>query len=179
MIIGIDIDNVLNNLSECTLAIYTQDSGDNLKESDITEYNISKFIKEEYRKDFYKYFSDERVRSMLKGNLVAAQTIRKWKDKGYTIYLISATHPLNVGWKYEITQKLYPNLFEWYDYIWTSNKHQFNLDVLIDDCLDNFHEFPDRFQIVLDKPWNQTEEYYVHRCKDWNEIDELIREVTT
>ena len=36
MIVGIDIDNCLNNLCEAVLSVYNEDSGDSLKQSDIT-----------------------------------------------------------------------------------------------------------------------------------------------
>ena len=36
MTIGIDIDNVLNNLCEAVLSVYNEEADDNLKVSDIT-----------------------------------------------------------------------------------------------------------------------------------------------
>ena len=52
--IGIDIDGTINNMCECVLKVYNEDSGDNLKVEDITNYYIENFVKEEYKKDFHK-----------------------------------------------------------------------------------------------------------------------------
>ena len=38
MKIGIDIDGTINNMCECILKVYNEDSGDNLKVEDITNY---------------------------------------------------------------------------------------------------------------------------------------------
>lgn len=56
MIVSCDIDGVLNNLTECVLQLYNQESGDNLSESDITEYRIERFVKPEYRNKISQYF---------------------------------------------------------------------------------------------------------------------------
>ena len=45
MRIGIDIDDVLNNLTECVLEVYNKDSGDNLTIDKITEYDMKQFVK--------------------------------------------------------------------------------------------------------------------------------------
>ena len=56
MTIGIDIDNVLNNLCEAVLSVYNEEADDNLKVSDITKYNIENFVKPQYKDGFYKIF---------------------------------------------------------------------------------------------------------------------------
>ena len=61
MIVGIDIDNCLNNLCEAVLSVYNEDSGDSLKQSDITDYYIEKFVKEPFKDNFYRYFTDKRT----------------------------------------------------------------------------------------------------------------------
>ena len=44
LLIGVDIDSVVNDLSAAVLEVYNEDSGDNLTISDITDYMIEKFI---------------------------------------------------------------------------------------------------------------------------------------
>ena len=56
MIIGIDIDNVLNNLCEAVLSVYNDDSGDDLRQENIHSYYIENFVKSEFKENFYSYF---------------------------------------------------------------------------------------------------------------------------
>lgn len=48
MIIGIDVDNVANNLCEAVLSVYNEDSGDNLQLKDITSYYIKSFVQQRF-----------------------------------------------------------------------------------------------------------------------------------
>ena len=55
MTIGIDVDNVLNNLGETVIKIYNRDSGDNLTLNDVKEYHIENYVQANL--PFYKNFS--------------------------------------------------------------------------------------------------------------------------
>ena len=61
MIIGVDCDNVLNNLTESVLKVYNEDYNDDLTPDDITDYYIENFVKPECKDNFYKLFTDKRV----------------------------------------------------------------------------------------------------------------------
>ena len=57
MIIAVDIDNVLNNLTEKVIELYNADSGDCLALSDITCYSIESFMKPDFHHRLGYYFS--------------------------------------------------------------------------------------------------------------------------
>lgn len=61
MIIGIDLDNVLNNLCEAVLSVYNEDSGDDLCPENIHSYYIDNYVKPSYKNTFKNYFVDKRV----------------------------------------------------------------------------------------------------------------------
>lgn len=43
--IGVDCDNVINNLVESIINVYNKDYNDNLSVADITTYNMRQFLK--------------------------------------------------------------------------------------------------------------------------------------
>ena len=137
MRIGIDIDDVLNNLTACVLEIYNQDAGDSLCLADITEYDMKQFVKPEYRDNFYKYFGDKRVWAILKPNTTAFNLLNKLHSEGHSIYFVTATHPLNVKRKYLwLNEQLEWDC--WDSLVVTKDKSLLTgLDVFIDDSLDN------------------------------------------
>lgn len=61
MKIGIDVDNVINNLTECVISVYNEDTDSDLKLTDIIDYDMTLFVKPKLRKNFYQYFGDDRV----------------------------------------------------------------------------------------------------------------------
>ena len=59
--IGVDCDNVINNLAESIIDVYNKDYNDNLSVADITTYNMRQFFKNVSQDKFYDYFTDKRV----------------------------------------------------------------------------------------------------------------------
>ena len=60
MIIGIDCDNVLNNLTEELIKLYNVDANDSLILSDIKRYRIDDFVIPEYKDKIKDYFLDKK-----------------------------------------------------------------------------------------------------------------------
>lgn len=52
MKIGIDVDNVINNLTECVISVYNEDTDSDLKLTDIIDYDMTLFVKPRLRKIF-------------------------------------------------------------------------------------------------------------------------------
>lgn len=176
MIIGIDIDDVLNNLTESVLTVYRQDTGHQLFLNDIKEYNMTPFIKKEYQDTFFKYFGDKRVWDIIQPIYEGFDCIIDLWDKCHEIYFVTATHPLNLASKYEWLQKFIP--FDPYrNLIVACDKSRIRLDILIDDCAEHF--LPYHHGYLMHKPWNEGWEdmlkEQVRPVNDWYEIRDHLQ----
>lgn len=179
MKIGVDIDGVLNNLTEAVLEVYNEDSGDNLTVDDITDYMIEKFVKPEYKKDFPKYFMDKRVWKRVKPVQEAINLISKFYKEGNLIYFITSTEPYNLYKKDKWLQRIFPQMiFEMDDMlIRIKHKQLVDVDILVDDYSKNLKGKTHYFKILINKPWNQNiddEKEHITRCYNWNEVEKAI-----
>lgn len=170
MIIGIDIDNCLNNLCEAVLSVYNEDSGDSLKQSDITDYYIEKFVKEPFKDNFYRYFTDKRIWQRIKPIEDCRKYISKLHSEGKEIIFVTKTEPYNFYKKEKWLQNLFPFLDIRKCLYCCPNKKLIQVDVLIDDCPKNFAD--GRINICFAYPWN--EDYKGIRCKNWKEIYNIL-----
>ena len=175
MIVSCDIDGVLNNLTECVLQLYNQESGDNLTESDITEYSIEKFIKPEYRNKISQYFLDKRIWEMLKWDV---GWIAKILDNNmYDLHFTTASSLKTIDYKINLliaaiaecsrksTDEI--NTYVLNHLIVTQNKQIIRPDVVIDDCIDNLQLWNyNVHNILFVKPWNQKLAYMYNQNYD-------------
>lgn len=164
MIVSCDIDGVLNNLTECVLQLYNQESGDNLTENDIIEYSIERFVKPEYRNKISRYFLDKRIWEMLKWDV---GWIAKILDNNmYDLYFTTASSlktinskVISLAWAiYDYSSMSAINIYNYIanHTIVTQNKQLILADVVIDDCIDNLQLWNNRVHnILFVKPWNQ------------------------
>lgn len=163
MIISCDIDGVLNNLTECVLQLYNEDSGDNLCEQDIKTYSIEQYVKSEYRNRIAQYFLDSRIWERLKWDVEwIAQII---DDNVYDLYFTTATSIANIYIKsVELASAITLHSKHDFTYIYyyiqnrlivMQNKQMVKADVVIDDCIDNLQLSSETtINILLTKPWN-------------------------
>ena len=182
MRIGIDIDDVLNNLTACVLEVYNKDSGDKLTIDDITEYDMKQFVKREYRNDFYKYFGDKRVWNIIKPNTKAFTLINKLHKEGHSIYFVTATHPLNVKTKYLWLNK-HLEWDCWDSLVVTKDKSLLTgLDVFVDDNLDNLgYENDNNIVFILySRAWNRNKDASLDflRMNSWEWFEQLVSILT-
>ena len=177
MKIGIDIDGTINNLCEAVLTIYNQDSGDNLQISQITEYYVENFVKPEFKKDFYKYYTDKRVWKLVKMDISAKEYITKLDFDGNEVYFVTSTEPENLFKKSGWLQRNFPSINIRKRLIRCYNKQLLSgLDVLIDDYDKNLIGGTYK-KILINKPWNQNidDRYFsINRVDNWKEIYELL-----
>lgn len=183
--IGVDCDNVINNLAESIIDVYNKDYNDNLSVADITTYNMRQFFKNVSQDKFYDYFTDKRVWDNIKVLENCVITLKKYHDLGCEIYIVTATAPQNISNKAAWLQEQLPFLNMYDSLIAIKNKQMLSgdIDILIDDCVDNLvggycHK------ILFDYPWNrhgfESHEKNTHmlhqryRCRNWNNIDEAI-----
>lgn len=182
MIIGIDCDNVLNNLTASVLRVYNEDFNDKLTTDDITDYYIENFVKPECKESFYKLFTDKRVWKGISVVENCVDILKKWNDLGHTIYIVTSTEPANMLKKANWLQRTLPFLNIRKRLICIQKKQLLSeLDILIDDCYNNL--IGGKYQkIVLNYPWNKNYDDFendVYRCENWTEIDKLLTDLSS
>ena len=185
MKIGIDIDNVISNFNEELLKAYIEHDKE-LRNTGIINNNAP-YIRngmfdwtDEEEKIFYKN-NIEKIAINLKAIEGASKYIKKLKQDGHTIYIISGrdngeyTDPYNMtkNWleKYDIT---YDKLF----LVDAYNSHskteiclEHNVDVMIDDSKRMCKDIKDNDirALLMDTPYNRdTNEF--ERVNSWEEI---------
>lgn len=165
--VGIDLDDVCNNLVEVWLSRYNSDYNDNVKIEDIKTWDIGDYTKA--GKDFYKYLGDGETFKNLSIKDGAAETIEKL-CKQHEVYIVTANASYNTGVcddKVNFIKKFMP-FFPIKNIIFINNKSLLDLDVLIDDGLHNFEGFKGK-KVVFDRPWNQ--DYSKPIKYDWRVVD--------
>ena len=176
MIIAIDIDNTINNLAEVVVNQYNRDSGDNLSLNDITQYHIENFVREEYQKFFYKYFSMSAVWRQIKFIPECKDYIRKLFNDGHTIYFVTKTEPRNFYKKAGWIERNFPYIDTRKNFFNCPDKKLLNIDIMIDDHWDNLGG-AQKYKILFDYPWNRKEVFpdnTYFRCYSWEEIYDTI-----
>jgi len=168
MRIGIDLDDVINNLVSIWLSRYNLDYNDNVKIEDIKSWDIGDYTKA--GKDFYKYLGDGETFKNLSIKDGAANVIEKLCQE-HEVYIVTANASYNTGVcddKVNFIKKFMP-FFPIKNIIFINNKSLLDLDVLIDDGLHNFVGFKGK-KIVFDRPWNQDyRNKYDWRMECWDE----------
>lgn len=179
LIIGVDVDNTLNNLTEAVLSVYNADSGDNLSLSDITAYHIENFVKPEYKETFWHYFLDKRVWKGISIIDGCREIIAKLHNEGHIIIFVTTTEAENLPKKKNWLQRNFPFLEIRKRLFSCPVKQLVKCDILIDDCIANATGTRDYYSILLDYPWNNKKGIdnasMITRANNWNEIYDRIK----
>jgi uncharacterized HAD superfamily protein len=210
MNIGIDVDGVLADVADYQLRIgapyFKEKFGREIIDPDAFDVRDIYGCTEDERKKFgwdtiWEYIIHYPAREN------ASQVIRKLKDEGNKIYLITGrvyvTNPRHLG-------KLFPSpvkgllcllsrtiLKRWlkrnkipYDGIHYCSEHyvsdkytgcrRFNVDVMIDDKAENINALSKMMNVIcFDAPYNKNcEGENIMRAKDWVEVYALIKEIS-
>lgn len=197
MNIGIDLDGVLTNYRQFAI-----EQGQKY----CRENNKGKLVNPEayYMKDMYNWdeetdydfwikniFLYARENPVIEG---AAENIKKLKEDGHTIFIITARKfaTPDDDCEKEIKEKMKKTVKEWlakneikYDYIIFSKEDKSkniienNIDVMIEDSPNNVKSLSKLTKIIcMDWPYNKDiENDNIYRCYNWNEIYDKILEI--
>lgn len=169
------MDSVLNNLLDVWLGMYNTDYNDTVKVTDITQWDLTKFVK--CGKGIYEYLSLPILYEQCTPTPYAAEVITSLQKK-HEIYVVTAAINFKaIPYKFDWLQTHYP-MIKKKQYITMYEKKMFSGDVLIDDGIHNllaFHQFdPLRNRcIVYDQPWNRGNKQF-QRAKNWNDVERLV-----
>lgn len=175
MKIGIDLDNVLNNLNQEWIKLYNNDYDDNLAIEDIKDWNLHKYVK--CGKEIYDYLTSS-LFNKLKPLPHSVEVTQRLSEK-YELFVVTATSPEHLDVKAKWLKKYFPHIPE-ENLISTTKKYLVNVSILIDDAPHNIESFPNA-TIVLDYAWNRdlqvSNKHTNWRVYNWLEIEEVIKKL--
>lgn len=188
MKIGIDIDNVISNFNEEILKEYIKHDRE-LRNTGIINENAESYHKgmfdwsKEENDEFY-YSNLERISKNLKTIERAPETIKKLKEEGNEIVLISSRDNGIVANPREMTENWLKENYIVYDKLIVTGKNkkgdickENNVDIMIDDSIKNCKDVSSKGikVLLMDTRYNKNTNEF-ERVSNWKEIYEKIQE---
>lgn len=170
--IGVDMDDVLNNLLDVWLERYNKDYNDNLKIA--PTWDLAKYVKPECGDKIYDYLHEPNIFYNLELQK-HAYSVMKWLYNKYDVYIVTAYVSDSCHDKTRWVQKNLP-FFDINKIIFCNNKGLLNLDYLIDDGPHNIMAFKQK-GIIFHSYRNQFLdcEQYPYRVYNWKDIKKIFK----
>lgn len=171
MRILIDIDSVLADIMEVWLPRYNHDYNDDLEKEEITDWEMTKFVKPECGKKIYSYLLQDELYDdmpMVDGALEGVRALERW---GHEVFYVTAG--FNLG-KFRWMKRngfLGDGYLADRKYIVCYHKNMISGDLIIDDNVDTVKNYPNG-GIIFDQPWNRGN--YMLRAVGWDEVLRLV-----
>jgi len=167
----LDVDDVILDLVPNWLRLYNKDFNDNLTTEQVTEWNITKFIKPEAKQSIYKYVHGGevfRTAQPIKGAIKSILQIISWQNN--RIVYVTAGDPMDAKYNWLCKHKI---LFRREDFVTAFDKSLIRGFSILDDKYENVVGFKGK-QYLFDRPWNR---HYnaPNRIYDWKEYMTQLR----
>lgn len=182
LIIGIDVDNVLNNFFPLWVDMYNKEFGKNIDSTLVEDYDLRKiFPDDDEWEKFYSITKKEEFYQNLKSDPVARIVIQEILEKSNAkCLLITGTPP-----------EMAPRKISWINdnfssisnenvlFVPEKNKKYIFVDLLIEDNPETLRATR-ATGILLNKNYNIKYEFYdaphIHRVNDWEDIRNILVE---
>ena len=138
MKILIDIDDVVWNLLDHWIEVLNRTYDLTVSVDDINQWDIKPFFPTLTEKQIYEPLNYESFWQGVKVKEDAVEYIEQL-NKYHDIYFVTATHPRNIGIKYNLLTKYFP-FINYNQFIVCQDKTMVKGDVLIDDKIDNLKD---------------------------------------
>lgn len=156
--IGVDCDGVIINIQSVWTYLYNTDWNDNLRPEQITDWDMTKFVKKECGDKIYQYLKNKALYDfspLYPGAIEALEKLRKkWK-----LVFITHTVPGQEGrkLKYLKDKGCFKEDDEYYE---AEDKSNFQCAYLIDDYIKNVEDF-NGVGILIRRSWNNKYPYAI------------------
>ncbi len=171
-IIVSDVDDVLADLVFIWLKLYNADFKENIKKSDITEWDIGSFLKyPNNRKYLYEYIENPSIYDKIKPIKDSLWGINKLRSFGYRVIFVTSSTLGQTNRKYQWL-KDYGFIDNRKDYFEAIDKSVFNCEYMVDDKFDNVINCNGK-GILFEQNWNKKE-IWGRKCNGWKEVINLI-----
>lgn len=179
MIILIDADGVLEDLTQKWVAYLNERYGTSVKYDNVTDWDMTKSFPTLTREQIYEIECEEKLWDRVEPYVGAVEYVKKLIDEGHTVYIVTVSPYQAIRHKTEkVLLKYFPYL-SWNNVIITSNKQMIKGDVLIDDGVHNLIG-GDYIKILMTAPYNKTfdaEGNGMIRVTNWEEIYKAISKI--
>ena len=176
MVILIDADDVLENMTESWINRINEKYGTSVKLADSREWDLSKAFPSLTREQVYGTEGDEEIYASLKPIEGAVEYTKRLISDGHELYIVTNTPYFAYAYKMKYALlRYYPHIGE-KRVIVTANKKMVKGDVLIDDGVHNLIG-GDYRKILVSAPYNEdfdAESNGVIRVKSWKDIYDVI-----
>lgn len=169
MKIGIDVDDTILNLLNFWVLHYNTDFHDNLKEEDITDWKIDKFVKEEAKEKIYNYIRHPQIFEECRPIKNALNSIKYLRSLGHRVIFVTANNPDNVKQRWLRKNEFWDNDE---NFIVASDKSLIDLDILIDDKYENCRD-TSGVGILFTRPHNKKYDWFP-RANGWEEVIDIV-----
>lgn len=168
--IAVDVDDVVLDLMPKWLSWYNLDFDDNLRVDDITDWDITKFVKEEAKDKIYNYVRNKEVFESACPVVSAWAGIEYFKLLKHRVIFVTANNPQDVKYQW-----LFENGFvdRTEDFVVAKDKSLIFADYMIDDSYDNVRSFCGERAWLMTKPWNAKFNWN-YRVNNWSQIVTLL-----
>lgn len=177
LVVGIDVDNVLNNLTEVWIKVLNSKYNYDVKLSDVKHYNIRKAYPTLTDKQLFEPLYNDKFWRMTKPPKGSQKWLRKLNDE-YDVRLVTSTHPATVLQKYKYIKRYFPYIkFDQIEIV--HDKKRYKMDVLVEDYDENL-KYGDFVRILITYPWNKSindEVFKIKRVQDWHGIYNAIKNI--
>lgn len=174
-IIAVDMDDVIWDLMTSWVNFLNREYGLNVNPDSIRGWSVPEVFPTLTEDQVYAPLSDWTMWADVEPMPGACEYLKKLLDKGYNIYLVTATAPENVEYKFRLIQQHFP-FISWNNVVVMQNKKLFRADALVDDGPHNLEDAP-CIRILFSRRNNEYYDATAHgiiRAHDWKEVHDLI-----
>ena len=168
----VDVDGVLERLVPPWVRALNVKYGTNVKPEEVTEWDITKFFQGLSRNQVFSPLHTKELWANLQPMEGAVEYLKKLKNDGHVVTLVTAAHPDTVLDKWKFINRNFPYI-SFNDIIIAHQKQLIMGNVLIDDkpenLLNGFY-----YGLLMDAPHNQnfdeTQYDHITRVHNWEEV---------
>lgn len=174
----IDMDDVLEELTEAWISELNRIYSTSVSPSDITSWKITDFFPSLTQSEVYSPLHEPSFWRSLRPTPDAQMIVKRLIDDGHTVRIVTASHYNTVSHKIAWLLWAYPFL-TWKDVIIASDKSVIKGDIMIDDGVHNLVSTDCR-KILFTRYHNKeypAEENDMIRVYTWTEIYQIISEM--
>jgi 5'(3')-deoxyribonucleotidase len=168
----VDVDDVCALLGDTWLKRYNEDWDDTLTIEQLTDWDISKFVKPECGQHIFDYLNFPEIYNSVKPREGSIEGVHALRKIGYRVVFATSTPEPVRGkklrwlehWGYEPNRR---------DYVEIEDKSLLLADFLIDDRWENISTF-DGMGVLFTRPWNATRAW-PFRAKNWDDVVQMAQ----
>lgn len=169
----VDVDSVIADLMPAWLRVYNKEYDDSLRVEQITEWDMTKFVKPECGTKIYSYLHDPSLYDEVFPIDGAISSIHWLRQHGYDIrFVTSGIQPAKIIWLGNKGLLMSEHFLFSPDVVIAHDKRLINGDILIDDNLKNCESFQGK-SILFSQPWNDVVSNFF-RASSWPDVIQYL-----